>query len=161
MIVDVLADYGISQRLAQITIIGFVAAGIIGYFWRIIVIGVILVSIISIFATGSTKPKENPKVEPEPPTVQTIVPKPIIKKEDLQNPDELEKTEDDDAESEAEKQRQEKELQEFIKTLPAVQTIPVKPVKVFSEEEQYIKDCRTVAKYSYIECKRMWLLKHD
>ena len=152
MIVDVLADYGIPQRLAQITIIGFVAAGIIGYFWRIIVIGIILVSIISIFATGSTKPKENPKIEP--PTVKTpdyltIVPK--------QNSDkEPEETEDSDAE--AEKQREEKELEEFIKTLPVKQTTPV---KIVSEEEQFIRDCKNVANYSYNECKRMWILKRD
>jgi hypothetical protein len=151
MIVDVLTDYGISQRLAQITIIGFVAAGIIGYFWRIIVIGVILASIISIFATGSIKAKENPKIEPESPNVQTIVPNENVKKSD-----ESEETEDGDAE--AEKQREEKELQEFIKTLPAKQ---ITSVKVFSEEEQYIKDCRTVAKYSYNDCKRIWILKHD
>lgn len=157
MIVDVLADYGISQRLAQITIIGFVAAGIIGYFWRIIVIGVILVSIISIFATGSTKPKE--KIEPpvvKTPDYLTVVPKQNTDKEELKKPDDSEETEDGDAE--AEKQREEKELQEFIKTLPAKHTTSV---KVFSEEEQYIKDCRTVAKYSYNDCKRIWILKHD
>jgi len=150
MIVDVLADYGIPQRLAQITIIGFVAAGIIGYFWRIIVIGIILVSIISIFATGSTKPKE--KIEP--PTVRTpdyltVVPK--------QNTDkEPEETEDSDAE--AEKQREEKELQEFIKTLPVKQNTTF---KIVSEEEQFIRDCKKVANYSYNECKRMWILKND
>jgi hypothetical protein len=156
MIVDVLADYGIPQRLAQITIIGFVAAGIIGYFWRIIVIGIILVSIISIFATGSTKPKENSKIES--PTVKTpdyltIVPK--------QNTDkESEETEDNDTDSnaEAEKQREEKELQEFIKTLPVKQTTPV---KIVSEEEQFIRDCKNVANYSYNECKKMWILKRD
>lgn len=149
MIVDVLADYGIPQRLAQITIIGFVAAGIIGYFWRIIVIGVILVSIISIFATGSTRPRDTTKVDVPTPNVQTVIPNQDSKKSDET---------DEESDEESEKKREEKELQEFIKTLPVKQTTPV---KIVSEEEQFIRDCKNVANYSYNECKRMWILKRD
>ena len=143
MIVDVLADYGIPQRLAQITIIGFVAAGIIGYFWRIIVIGVILVSIISIFATGSTRPRDNAKVDSSTSTVQTVT----------SNADVTDAKKDVESDDESDKKREEKELEDFVKTLP--------PVRAISEEEQYIRDCKKVANYTYNECKKLWILKHD
>ena len=148
MIVDVLADYGISQRLAQIAIIGFVAAGIIGYFWRIIVIGVILVSIISIFATGSTRPRDTAKINVPTPNVQTIIPN-----QDSNKSDET----DEESDKDLEEKREEKELEDFVKTLPSTNTI----VGGISEEEQFIRQCKKVANYDYNECKKIWILKHD
>jgi hypothetical protein len=153
MIVDVLADYGIQQRLAQIAVIGFVAVGIIGYFWRIIAIGVILVFIISIFATGSARPRDTTKVDVPTSNIQTIIPN-----QDSKKSDETDQESDEESDAEAEKKREEKELEEFIKTLPVNQT---KPVKIVSEEEQFIRDCKNFAIYSYNECKRMWILKRD